>query len=53
MFHGDNDGLVIAELELAAEDEAFETPSWVIREVSSDPRYYNSNLIAAPYKSWR
>ena len=53
VFHGDNDGLVIAELELAAEDEAFETPSWVIREVSSDPRYYNSNLIAAPYKSWR
>jgi len=53
VFHGDNDGLVMAELELAAEDEAFETPPWVIREVSSDPRYYNSNLIAAPFKSWR
>lgn len=53
VFHGDNDGLVMAELELAAEDEAYETPAWVLREVSSDPRYYNANLIAAPYKTWR
>ena len=53
VFHGDNDGLVMAELELASEDEAFETPAWVIREVSSDARYYNSNLMSAPYKSWR
>ena len=53
VFHGDNDGLVVAELELSAEDEAFESPPWVIREVSDDPRYYNSNLNTAPYKSWR
>ena len=53
VFHGDNDGLVMAELELSAENEAYETPPWVIREVSDDPRYYNSNLIAAPYKCWR
>lgn len=53
VFHGDNDGLVMAELELASEDETYETPAWVLREVSDDPRYYNSNLISAPYKSWR
>jgi adenylate cyclase len=53
VFHGDNEGLVMAELELASEDEAFTAPPWVIREVSSDSRYYNSNLIASPYKSWR
>jgi adenylate cyclase len=52
VFHGDNDGLVMAELELASEDEMYETPAWVLREVSDDPRYYNSNLISAPYKSW-
>ncbi|MBA3455529.1 MAG: CYTH domain-containing protein [Deltaproteobacteria bacterium] len=53
VFHGDNEGLVMAELELAAEDQEYETPSWVVREVSSDSRYYNSNLISAPYKTWR
>jgi adenylate cyclase len=53
VFHGDNEGLVMAELELGSEDESFETPLWVIREVSDDPRYYNSNLISAPFKSWR
>jgi len=53
VFHGDNEGLVMAELELTSEDETYETPAWVVREVSDDPRYYNSNLIAAPYKSWR
>ena len=53
VFHGDNEGLVMAELELASEGQAYETPAWVVREVSDDPRYYNSNLISAPYKSWR
>jgi adenylate cyclase len=53
VFGGDNDGLVIAELELASEDEAFETPEWVREEVSHDPRYYNSNLVKSPFKSWR
>jgi adenylate cyclase len=53
VFHGDNDGLVMAELELASEDETFMRPPWVTEEVSSDPRYYNSNLVTAPYKSWK
>ncbi len=52
VFHGDNEGLVVAEIELAAEDEAFETPAWAVREVSSDPRYFNSNLLRHPFKLW-
>lgn len=52
VFHGANEGLVIAEIELASEDEAFERPAWVGAEVSSDPRYYNANLIARPFKTW-
>jgi adenylate cyclase len=53
VFAGDNAGLVVAEIELASEDEQFTVPSWAIREVSDDPRYYNANLIAAPFKTWR
>ena len=53
VFAGDNTGLVVAEIELASEDEPFTVPSWAIREVSDDPRYYNANLIAAPFKTWR
>jgi adenylate cyclase len=53
VFGGDNAGLVIAELELASEDEAFEKPEWVREEVSHDPRYYNSNLVKSPFKIWR
>jgi adenylate cyclase len=53
VFAGDNEGLVIAELELAAESEPFALPPWAIEEVSSDPRYYNSNLVKAPYRTWR
>lgn len=52
VFAGDNAGLVIAELELASEDEAFARPPWVREEVSDDPRYYNSNLVKAPYSTW-
>ncbi len=52
VFHRDNDGLVIAEVELTSEAQAFEVPVWAIREVSDDPRYYNSNLIAHPYGTW-
>ena len=52
VFHGDNEGLVVAEIELAAEDEAFDTPAWAVREVSSDPRYFNSNLLRHPFKDW-
>ena len=53
VFLGDNAGLVIAELELASETEAFERPAWLREEVSDDPRFYNSNLVKAPYKTWR
>jgi adenylate cyclase len=52
VFHGDNDGLVLAELELPSEDAPFTKPAWAGREVSDDPRYYNANLLAAPFNSW-
>jgi adenylate cyclase len=52
VFLGANAGLVIAELELASEDEAFEPPPWLGAEVSGDARYYNNNLIANPYSRW-
>lgn len=52
VFHGENEGLVVAEIELADEDEDFERPSWVGEEVSGDPRYYNAQLSRKPYTSW-
>lgn len=51
-FHGDNEGLVVAEIELTSEDEKFALPEWVSEEVTSDPRYLNTNLAANPYKNW-
>lgn len=51
-FHGDNEGLIIAEIELSSEDEAFTKPSWLGEEVTGDVRYYNSMLMKHPYKSW-
>jgi adenylate cyclase len=53
VFHGENEGLVVAEIELGSEDEKFEVPVWAVREVSSDPRYFNSNLLKNPYKNWK
>jgi CYTH domain-containing protein len=53
VFHGENEGLVIAEIELASERETPELPAWVGEEVSSDPRYYNANPLKNPYKNWR
>ncbi len=52
-FYGDNDGLVVAEVELGAEDESFERPSWLSTEVTGDKRYYNSMLMKNPYKNWK
>ena len=52
VFEGDNAGLVIAEIELASEDEPFARPPWAIEEVSDDPRYFNASLVRTPYKSW-
>ena len=51
-FYGDNEGLVMAEVELSAPDEAFERPSWLGQEVTGDKRYYNSHLARHPYKEW-
>jgi len=53
VFEGANAGLIMAEIELSAEDEAFEMPAWAGREVSGDARYYNINLIDNPYSHWR
>lgn len=52
VFAGENAGLVVAEVELVAEDEALELPPWTGVEVSSDPRYYNVNLVKHPYTTW-
>jgi adenylate cyclase len=52
VFAGDNAGLVMAELELASEDESFQLPEWAGEEVSDDLRYYNVNLSRHPYKRW-
>jgi len=52
-FHGDNDGLVMAEVELGAVDEEFERPAWLGEEVTGDHRYYNASLAARPYKEWK
>lgn len=52
-FFGENDGLVVAEIELSREDEEFEKPEWVGEEVTSDMRYYNSNLMQNPYINWK
>lgn len=51
-FHGDNSGLVVAEVELAGEDDAFNRPDWLGEEVTHDPRYFNSALITRPFNSW-
>jgi len=51
-FLGENAGLVIVEVELEREDQAYAKPSWVGAEVTDDPRYYNANLVAKPFKTW-
>jgi len=51
-FLGENQGLVVAEVELPTADTAFAKPNWVGDEVTEDARYYNSNLIALPYVRW-
>ena len=52
-FFGDNEGLVMAEVELSSEDEAFEKPEWLGQEVTGDSRYYNSSLRKHPYIQWK
>lgn len=52
-FSGDNNGLIVAEVELKDENEVFEHHDWLGQEVSQDKRYYNSMLIKNPYKNWK
>ena len=51
-FEGANRGLVVAECELSSEDQRIELPPWIGEEVTADPRYFNSNLIAHPFSKW-
>ena len=51
-FHGENGGLVMAEIELGSPDEPFERPSWLGKEVTDDKRYYNGYLAEHPFKTW-
>lgn len=52
-FYGDNEGLTVAEVELSDENEAFDKPSWLGKEVTGDAKYYNSMLMKNPYKNWK
>lgn len=51
-FYGENEGLILAEIELDDENETIEKPNWLGKEVTDDPRYYNSMLMKNPYKNW-
>jgi len=51
-FFGENQGLIVAEIELSSETEDFIRPEWVGKEVTGDPRYYNSNLLKLPFSKW-
>jgi len=53
VFAGENAGLIVAEIELASEDEQFLRPEWLGEEVSGDPRYFNSSLMRHPWREWR
>ena len=51
-FYGDNNGLIVAEIELESENEVFAKPAWLGEEVTGDARYYNSMLMKNPYTKW-
>ena len=51
-FYGDNEGLIVAEVELNSENESYKKPHWLGKEVTGDLKYYNSLLIKTPYKLW-
>lgn len=52
-FYGENDGLVMAEVELGSENEPFTKPDFIADEVTGDRRFYNSSLMAMPFSAWR
>ena len=51
-FYGENEGLVMAEVELGSEDEPFEKPDFIGKEVTGDRRYYNAHLLKHPFSAW-
>ena len=51
-FYGENQGLVVAEIELSGESDQFEKPEWLGEEVTGDARFYNSMLMKNPYTKW-
>ncbi len=53
VFGGENDGLVVAEVELPSDETAVVLPDWIGEEVTGDARYYNANLVSRPYRIWR
>jgi len=52
-FHGDNEGLIVAEIELKSESDSFDKPDWIAEEVTYDKRFLNSMLTKDPYKNWK
>ena len=52
-FHGENEGLVIAEIELSTENDPFDKPEWLGKEVTGDKRYYNAYLSKNPFNTWK
>lgn len=53
VFSGNNQGLIVAEIELKSENEKFVLPTWIDREVTGDEKYYNSNLVLKPFIDWK
>ncbi|HOV25315.1 MAG TPA: CYTH domain-containing protein [Pseudobacteroides sp.] len=51
-FHGENEGLVVAEIELDSENQQFSIPKWIGKEVTGESKYYNSSLTKNPYSKW-
>ncbi|WP_444930762.1 CYTH domain-containing protein [Microbulbifer sp. SSSA002] len=52
VFHGENEGLIVAEVELTSEAEAVDLPAWAVEEVTGQVRYFNSSLLNEPYSTW-
>jgi len=52
VFLDENEGLIVAEIELSSEDESFELPEWAAEEVTGEKKYYNSNLSTLPFRQW-
>ncbi len=52
VFDGENKGLIVAEVELENENDAIQLPNWIGKEVTQEPKYYNSNLVKHPFCKW-